>query len=417
MIMSWLWNSMLPEISSTCTFSSTAKEVWEAIKQTYSKVRDAAQVFECKTKISATKQGEKPVTEYAILLKNLWQEMDHYQCLEMKCSEDAALLKKVQILGKDDLPSLNETISMVRAEEGRRGVMMNETPAIESSALLSNVGNMKKAMTEKQSHGDNGRADLSKTATNESIWRTIQQKGGHANFTSSNQCGMHEQGEFNREDFDGLKNLVESFGKSSGACSLALSVEDKDKDRSCLLDLSSTYFPSYPSPITPNTTPTVENTTPTAENTTPSPITPNTVESTPSSSSTRSLTKEKSVHNSTRPLQVYSRKKAIINEPVQVQELEPVPESGNERRDRKEEKKPERETAVVVAVVAETVACLAKVAPLSVAEPRFVTKPHSITVLLAVAQPSPSPSPHLWPSRTSGRRTHLTVAHLWSQVW
>ncbi|TXG72831.1 hypothetical protein EZV62_001410 [Acer yangbiense] len=302
--------------------------------------------------ISATKQGEKSVTEYAILLKNLWQEMDHYRCLEMKCSEDAALLKKfvekerifeflaglnvvfhqvrVQILGKDDLPSLNETISMVHAEEGRRGVMMNETPAVESSALLL-IGNMKKATTEKQSHGDNGHADLSKTATNESIWCTYckrpwhtkdrcwklhgrpqisnrgwgvkgeqQQKGGHANFTSSNQqgndSGMHEQGEFNGEDFDRLKNLVESFGMSSGACSLALSVEDKDKDWSCLLDLSSTSFPSYPSPITPNTTPT-------AENTTPSPITPNTVESTPSSSSPRSLTKEKSVHNSTRPLQ------------------------------------------------------------------------------------------------------------------
>ena len=76
---------------------------------------------------------------------------------EVQCSEDAAILKRfvekrriydllaglnvefdavrVQILGKDDLPSLNETIALVLAEEGRRGVMM-EAHTVESSALV-----------------------------------------------------------------------------------------------------------------------------------------------------------------------------------------------------------------------------------------------------------------------------------------
>ena len=31
---------------------------------------------------------------------------------------------QVQILGKDDLPPLNETIALVLVEEGRRGVMI-----------------------------------------------------------------------------------------------------------------------------------------------------------------------------------------------------------------------------------------------------------------------------------------------------
>ena len=56
--MSWLWNSMLPEISSTLMFLTTAKEVWEMVRYTYSKVHDATQIFEIKTKISGTKQGE-----------------------------------------------------------------------------------------------------------------------------------------------------------------------------------------------------------------------------------------------------------------------------------------------------------------------------------------------------------------------
>ena len=63
MIMVWLWNSMMPEISDTCMFLATAKDIWDAIQQTYSKARDAAQVYEVKVKMIAAKQGSKSVTE------------------------------------------------------------------------------------------------------------------------------------------------------------------------------------------------------------------------------------------------------------------------------------------------------------------------------------------------------------------
>lgn len=104
--------------------------------------RDAAQIYEIRTKVATTKQGTRSIIKYANLLQTLWQELDHYQCLKMKRSEDAALHKRclenermynflaglniefdairVQILGKEDLPSLNEVIFIVRAEEGRR---------------------------------------------------------------------------------------------------------------------------------------------------------------------------------------------------------------------------------------------------------------------------------------------------------
>ena len=68
LLMSWLWNLMLPKISNTCMFLGTAKEIWDTVKQTYSKVRDAAQIYEIKTKILATKQGTRTVTEYSNLL-------------------------------------------------------------------------------------------------------------------------------------------------------------------------------------------------------------------------------------------------------------------------------------------------------------------------------------------------------------
>ena len=43
MIMTWLWNYMTPEISDTCMFLATTKDIWDAIQQTYSEARDAAQ--------------------------------------------------------------------------------------------------------------------------------------------------------------------------------------------------------------------------------------------------------------------------------------------------------------------------------------------------------------------------------------
>jgi len=172
MVMSWLRNSMLLEISDTVMFLSTAQEIWDAIKQTYSKVRDATQIYEIKTKILATKSRNQSIIEYSNLLQTLWKEMDHYQCIQMKCSEHATLLKRFvekdgiyellvglniefdgvrgQILGKEDLPSLNETITIVYATEGRRGVIL-ETPTEDGSTLMTRRVTMKHPSLEQQS--------------------------------------------------------------------------------------------------------------------------------------------------------------------------------------------------------------------------------------------------------------------------
>ena len=94
MIMAWLWNSMVPEISDTCMFLKSAKEIWEAVEQTYSKAKDAAQIYDVKVKTVAAKQGNKSVTEYANQLKSLWMELDHYRVIKAKCLEDSAILKE-----------------------------------------------------------------------------------------------------------------------------------------------------------------------------------------------------------------------------------------------------------------------------------------------------------------------------------
>ncbi|XP_039120841.1 uncharacterized protein LOC120257437 [Dioscorea cayenensis subsp. rotundata] len=56
MIMSWLWNSMQPSISKNFMFLPTAHDIWESAQKTYSKMKDAAVLYEIKTKITNTKQ-------------------------------------------------------------------------------------------------------------------------------------------------------------------------------------------------------------------------------------------------------------------------------------------------------------------------------------------------------------------------
>ena len=84
---------MTLEISYTCMFLATVKGIWDVVRQTYSKAKDAARVYEVKVKTMAAKQGSKMVIDYTNWLQNLWQELDHYRVIETKCAVDAAVLK------------------------------------------------------------------------------------------------------------------------------------------------------------------------------------------------------------------------------------------------------------------------------------------------------------------------------------
>jgi len=55
MIMSWLWNSMLLEISRNCMFLSSAHDIWETLRKSYSMKQDAAVIYELRTKAAAMK--------------------------------------------------------------------------------------------------------------------------------------------------------------------------------------------------------------------------------------------------------------------------------------------------------------------------------------------------------------------------
>lgn len=159
-VMSWLLNSMELELSNGYLFMDTAKEIWDAVSQTYSHKGNMAQIYELKCRIHNSKQRESSVAAYFHSLRSMWQKLDFYQAIDMDSPADALKLKKlieqeriieflaglngeydpiiVQILGKEPLPSLHEVYAYIQHEESRREVM-HHSPSQESSALVTTI--------------------------------------------------------------------------------------------------------------------------------------------------------------------------------------------------------------------------------------------------------------------------------------
>ena len=81
-IMSCLINSMKLAIGKTYMFLPMTKDVWDAIRKTYSDAENAFQIFELKTRLWQMKQGDRKVTEYYTEMLGLWQELD------LNCKEE-----------------------------------------------------------------------------------------------------------------------------------------------------------------------------------------------------------------------------------------------------------------------------------------------------------------------------------------
>nr|KYP62137.1 hypothetical protein KK1_016662 [Cajanus cajan] len=177
--MTWMWHSMIPEISS-------AKEIWDDLQSTFSLKKDFAACYDIESKIFNTKQGSFSVSEYHGILNGLWIELDQYQTIKV-CKTDAATHGeamergrifnflhglnheydpiRVQILGREKLPSLSKVFFMVRGEETRRAVMLDGGISNIGSAMTTGKGIHK---------GANARGKSFEKGNHETIVHTVE---------------------------------------------------------------------------------------------------------------------------------------------------------------------------------------------------------------------------------------------------
>lgn len=63
---------MKPTIGKTYLFLLTAKEMWDAMRETYSDLENSSHIFENKNQLWQTKQGNRDVTDYFMEMTSLW---------------------------------------------------------------------------------------------------------------------------------------------------------------------------------------------------------------------------------------------------------------------------------------------------------------------------------------------------------
>ncbi|PKA63925.1 Retrovirus-related Pol polyprotein from transposon TNT 1-94 [Apostasia shenzhenica] len=169
LVMSWLINSMTTEVGENFLLFRTAKEIWEAARETYSSTENSSELFEIETRLYDLRQGELSVTQYFNTLTRCWLQLDMYEIYAWKCPDNSALYKKIveqkrtikfllglnkdldevrgRIMGIKPLPSIREAFAEVRREESRKKLMMTDnhtTPSVEGSALYTHNSHCKK---------------------------------------------------------------------------------------------------------------------------------------------------------------------------------------------------------------------------------------------------------------------------------
>lgn len=159
LVMSWLLNSMEPQVAEIFSFSDSAHHLWESVQEMYGQQNNAARIFQLKKDIAGCYQDGKPFIEHLGKLKSMWNELSLYR---PHTTDSATLLKRAEedkifqllasldqeyedlrshILMSAEIPSLNNVCTTIHREEIRKKVMNMETKtnagSSDSSAFVS----------------------------------------------------------------------------------------------------------------------------------------------------------------------------------------------------------------------------------------------------------------------------------------
>ncbi|KAM2947598.1 hypothetical protein FF1_034710 [Malus domestica] len=158
MVQSWLLNSMTRDVRAIFLRLSTAKDVWDAVTQTYSIEKDASKLYELRRQALVTRQNGEPLSAYYGKLQQIWQEIDFLRPGKLKCAADIATREteiseerlydflagldphldhvRSQVLTQTTLPSVRAAYALVNAEASRQTIML-VGPQVEGSAMVA----------------------------------------------------------------------------------------------------------------------------------------------------------------------------------------------------------------------------------------------------------------------------------------
>ncbi|RVW87680.1 hypothetical protein CK203_041174 [Vitis vinifera] len=234
------------------TKSGTAKDIWDATKETYSSSENTSELFQVELALHDFRQGEQSITQYYNTLTRYWQQLDLFETHSWKCSDDAATYRKIveqkrlfkfflglnrelddvrgRIMGIKPLPSLREAFSEVRREESRKKVMMGSkeqpAPTLDAFALAARSFNSSSGDRQKR---DRPWCDYCKKPDHykEACWKLHgkpadwkpkprSDRDGRAHVAANSEStSVPEPSPFNKEQMEMLQKLLSQVGSGS----------------------------------------------------------------------------------------------------------------------------------------------------------------------------------------------------------
>ncbi|BFG29707.1 hypothetical protein CerSpe_159810 [Prunus speciosa] len=110
MILSWILNSITPDLADSVIYSTTAQEVWEDLRDRFSQ-SNAPRIFQIERDIACLSQAQMTVAAYYTKLKGLWDELGSYNDTVYSCGADHKRRQLMQFL-----MGLNESYKAIRGQ-------------------------------------------------------------------------------------------------------------------------------------------------------------------------------------------------------------------------------------------------------------------------------------------------------------
>ena len=158
LVRSWILNSMESQLADIFQYSTSAADLWEALKDMYGNQNNAARVYQLKQEISDLQQGESSFIQYLGSLKSKWNELNLYRphstdanVLLKRADEDKVFQLlgnlsseyedlKCHLLMNTELPTFSNVCIIIQREEVRRKVMKVEVKSSSSEARAFSAG-------------------------------------------------------------------------------------------------------------------------------------------------------------------------------------------------------------------------------------------------------------------------------------
>ncbi|KAF3772102.1 hypothetical protein EJ110_NYTH58762, partial [Nymphaea thermarum] len=74
-VMSWIMNSVQPQITSTIAYYTSAKQMWDFLKQTYSNDKNVSKILQVEEELLNLQQGDQSLAQYFVSLKSIYERL------------------------------------------------------------------------------------------------------------------------------------------------------------------------------------------------------------------------------------------------------------------------------------------------------------------------------------------------------